>query len=123
MRDEQLGLAEVIAKVRDELSESLARGNQHPSIKFEYTAVEVDFEVAITNEGSAKGGVNVWVISTEGQAKHSNTQTHRIKVTMTPKGVGIDGALTTLTQDSAYAGALLKDSRSLTGPPERKKGP
>jgi hypothetical protein len=85
MSDKELGLAEVINKGRDEIVESVRLGRNHSSVKFEYTSVEVDFEVAVTNEAGGNGGIKVWVVSAEAQAKRSNTQTHRVKVVMTPR--------------------------------------
>jgi hypothetical protein len=84
MSDEKLGLAEVIAQVRHELTRSIAMGNSHSAVWFDYQNVEVEFEIAVAKEAGGGGGVNVWVISAQGQAKQSNTTTHRVKVSMKP---------------------------------------
>jgi hypothetical protein len=44
----------------------------------------MEFEVAIERERSAKGGLNIWVITLGGEGSRTQTQTHRLTVPLTP---------------------------------------
>lgn len=54
-------------------------------LQFELGDIELDFEVAITREARAEGGVRVWVINVGASGAVTATATHRVKVTLKPK--------------------------------------
>jgi hypothetical protein len=84
MANEEIGLAEMISTVREELIRALEKGRSDPVLRFEYTAVELDVEIAVTKARQGKAGLNVWVVSAEGQEARTNTHTHHVKVSLTP---------------------------------------
>ena len=79
-----IGLAETIAQVREELARAVGEGRSQKSVQFEDSAVELEFEVTVTDERQVGGGIKVWVASADGRASKSSGQTHRVKVSLRP---------------------------------------
>jgi hypothetical protein len=57
-------------------------------VKFRAGPVELEFQVSVSRVTSGEGGVRVYVISLGGKREHAATETHRIKVVLTPVGPG-----------------------------------
>jgi hypothetical protein len=88
MADEQakdVALADAVKALRNELAVALEAGKDE-KIKFEVGPIELEFEVAVSNEGGGSGGVKFWLISLEGKAAKTKTKTHTVKVKLNPKG-------------------------------------
>jgi len=83
--NDTVGLADAILAVREELNRAI-HGATRPDQKvgFLYKEVEIQLELAITREGSAKGGVKFWVVSGELSGSLKSANTHRIKVILDP---------------------------------------
>jgi hypothetical protein len=85
-------IALAIQSLRHELSQALTEG-EGQDLRFELGPVELEFQVEVSWEtgtkGSAKGGINIGIISLgeaagEAEAKRLKGKTHTIKLTLNP---------------------------------------
>lgn len=79
-----VGLGDTIIKVREELVRSFDQARATPELRFRYEAVELEFEITLTTETEAGGGLQVWVVNADGKRSRSHGQVNRIKVSLTP---------------------------------------
>jgi len=84
------GLAETIAALRSELAAALVEGQGH-QLQFRLGDVDIEFQVAITRDASADGGVRFGVISFGAKGRLANEATHRIALKMQPLMIKDDG--------------------------------
>jgi len=84
------GLAETIAALRSELATALSEGQGH-QLQFRLADVDIEFQVAITRDASADGGVRFRVISFGAKGRLADEATHRIALKMQPVQVRRDG--------------------------------
>ncbi|MFJ3788826.1 trypco2 family protein [Kitasatospora sp. NPDC090091] len=89
MRELEIGLADAVAAVRDELLEAAARGAGQ-DLAFTVGPVEMEFEVELRADVNAKGKFKVWAVTAEAGAGVSRGRTHRVSFTLTPRSA--DGA-------------------------------
>ncbi|GAA2781860.1 trypco2 family protein [Kitasatospora sp. CM 4170] len=89
MRELDIGLADAVAAVRDELLEAAARGTGQ-DLAFTVGPVEMEFEVELRADANAKGKFKVWAVTAEAGAGVSRGRTHRVSFTLTPRSA--DGA-------------------------------
>ncbi|GHB84903.1 hypothetical protein GCM10010347_64780 [Streptomyces cirratus] len=80
----EIGLADAVAAVRDELLEAAARGAGQ-EINFAVGPVEMEFEVELRADAKAKAGFRVWAVTAETEAGLSRGRTHRVSFTLTPR--------------------------------------
>jgi hypothetical protein len=80
----EIGLADAVAAVRDELLEAAARGVGQ-DIAFTVGPVDMEFEVELRADAKAKAGFRVWAVSVGGDAGLSRSRTHRVSLTLTPR--------------------------------------
>lgn len=79
-------LADAVAVVREELVEAAWRGRGQP-VGFVVGPIEMEFTVELRADVKAKAGFKAWVLaSAEVEAGVSRGRTHKVKVTVTPKG-------------------------------------
>jgi hypothetical protein len=79
-------LADAVAVVRAELLEAAGRGAGE-DVAFVVGPIELEFSVELRVDAKAKAGFKAWVVaSAELQAGVSRGRTHKVKVTLTPKG-------------------------------------
>jgi hypothetical protein len=83
-------LSSVLIKLREQLGLARAEG-ANKGTRFRLEDIEVELNVAVTDEGAAKGGVKFWVIDAGVDVKTSQVVTQKIKLKM--KLEGEDGAL------------------------------
>ncbi|GAA1151773.1 hypothetical protein F4556_004013 [Kitasatospora gansuensis] len=83
--DTGIELADAIEVVREQLAEAVARG-EGEAIRFGVDSVVVEFGVELKRDAKVKGGVKAWVFSADTEAGIARQRTHRITVTLTPKG-------------------------------------
>jgi Trypsin-co-occurring domain 2/Coenzyme PQQ synthesis protein D (PqqD) len=76
-------LSDTIAAVRRELSAALA-ADQGQSAQFRAGPVELEFEIAVTCTGDGQAGVQLSVLTLDGQSAPAGGTTQRIKVTLRP---------------------------------------
>ncbi|MEU9476767.1 trypco2 family protein [Streptomyces sp. NPDC048191] len=84
-------LSDMIRELRGQLTTALADGDGR-LVRFELGPVEVEATVAVTREAGADTKVRLWVVDASANDKYSQAQTQRIKLTLTPKAVPVDGA-------------------------------
>ena len=80
---ERIGLSDAIADLRSELTRAFEQGAEE-ALKFEIGAVDLELAIEVTVGGTAKAETKWWVISAGAEAKGERSNSHRIKLTMTP---------------------------------------
>jgi hypothetical protein len=85
MDNAAVGLADAIAALRRELTSALESGRGE-DIRFRLGPVELEFELDVTRELKAGGGVQFWVVSLDGSGQRSNSSRHHIKLSLQPVG-------------------------------------
>ncbi len=83
----EIELADAVAAVRDELVEAAARGVDE-QVGFVVGPIELEFGVELRRDAKAKLGFKAWVVSADAEAGVSRGRTHRVRVSLTPKGPG-----------------------------------
>ena len=78
-------MADAVAAVRDELLAAVVRGAD-AEISFVVGVIEVEFAVELRQDSSVQAGVKAWVVSAGGEMGRGQSETHRVKVSLTPKG-------------------------------------
>ncbi|MER7760181.1 trypco2 family protein [Streptomyces sp. NPDC097619] len=79
-----IGLADAVAAVRDELLEATARAAGQ-EISFVVGPVEMEFEVELRADARAKAGFRVWAVTADTEAGATRGRTHRVSFTLTPR--------------------------------------
>src|SRR5690349_9992229 len=79
-----VGLADAVEALRAELTVARVDGANQPLL-FEVGPVEVEFTAVIKKVGGGKAGFTIGVVTLGAEASVAQEQTHRIKVTLTPK--------------------------------------
>jgi hypothetical protein len=80
-------LAEAIAAVRRELRNAQDEGKDD-DIKFLVGPVEMEFQVALSKEGGGNAKVKVYVLELGASAAATRSETHSVRITMTPHAEG-----------------------------------
>ena len=83
MPNELIGLAEMVAALRDELVK-VTDDAAHESLRFAVGPVELEVQVQVTRETTGQGGLKLWVISADIASKAQTATTHRVKLALTP---------------------------------------
>jgi hypothetical protein len=78
-----VGLAEAIATVRGELERAIAEGAEE-ALAFRPGPIEMEFQVTFSKTGSTEAGVRAWVVSAGAKGQLSSSETHRLKLSLTP---------------------------------------
>ena len=81
--DGGIGLADAISQVREELEVAIAAG-AGSKLAFRAESVELEFEVALERVVGGDAGVRVWVVSVGAKGELSRSQTHRVKLVLSP---------------------------------------
>ncbi len=76
-------LAQVIAAVRDQLSQAQKEGAE-AGLHFRVGPVELEFEVAVSYTGGGEAGVKLYVVTLGAKGEVTSGSTHRITVTLQP---------------------------------------
>jgi hypothetical protein len=85
----RIGLSDAIIDLRGQLTRALDQGAGE-ALKFAVGAVELELEIELAVEATAKAETKWWVVSAGGETKGGRSSTHRIKLTLTPKLDGRD---------------------------------
>lgn len=83
-------LADTIKALRTQLTKAMEEG-RGADLLFELSAINVEFEVTVTKDAGADGGVRFGVISFGAKGGTANTDKQRITLTMQPVVVNADG--------------------------------
>jgi hypothetical protein len=86
----QVGLAEVLGLLRDELDAAQRVGQGH-QFRFEITGAEVELLVEVVREGGLEGSVVLGVVSVSGKGEASRSNTHRISLKLAIKDAALGG--------------------------------
>ncbi|MFF4396241.1 trypco2 family protein [Streptomyces sp. NPDC001480] len=76
-----LGLAETIAALREELTEAVAAGSD-ADFQFGLGQVQLEFSVGITREASGTGRAKFWVLELGGDGAYRREEVQRITVVL-----------------------------------------
>ena len=82
--EQLVGLADAVDALRYELTAARELGENDPLL-FEVGPVEVEFTAVVKRGGGGKAGFTIGVVTFGAQGSLANEQTHRVKVTLTPK--------------------------------------
>ncbi|WP_251061832.1 MULTISPECIES: trypco2 family protein [unclassified Streptomyces] len=80
-RTDGLGLADMVAALRDELADAQRRA-EGETLRFGIADVEVEATVQITRSAAGRAGVQFWVVQAGGEMARGNATTHRIKLNL-----------------------------------------
>lgn len=80
-------LSDAIQNLRSELLAAM-QGDASEALRFRLGPIEMELEVEVTREASAKGGLKWWLIEAGGEAKRGSSSTHRIKLVLEPITAG-----------------------------------
>lgn len=86
---DQIGLAEAIRKVREELMNARQEG-EGKDLRFRLGEVQLEFQVQLTREGAGDVGVKLWVVSVGAKGGVTSADTHSVSVSLVPQ-VHVDG--------------------------------
>jgi hypothetical protein len=92
---EEIGLGEVIRALRAELQEAMSEG-EGSAIRFEATAVELEFNVGITRSADGKAGIRFWVLELGGGGSYASERVQSVKLSLQP--VSADGTRVKIAQ-------------------------
>jgi hypothetical protein len=82
--DQLIGLSDAVDALRRELTAARQSGQGQPTL-FEVGPVEIELSVVVKKSGSGRAGVNIGVVTIGGGGGLAREQTHRVKITLTPK--------------------------------------
>lgn len=86
MGDEDRGgipLAATLSHLRRELAESMATARGE-ALRFRIENLEVELTVTVGRDAEGGAGVTFWVIDASGKVTSSQSNTHRLKLTLAP---------------------------------------
>jgi len=93
----ELALAEAIGQLRREIGSAMQSARDEP-LQFMLGPVELELQVQLATKGGVKGEAKWVVVSFGADASAERTQTHKVKLTLTPKVEGRDIAVGDKTQ-------------------------
>ena len=96
----EIGLADAVTAVREELTRAAAQGAGE-DWQFSVGPVQMEFEVELRADARAKGGFRVWAVTADAEAGVARARTHRISFTLTPRRTdGTDARIGVDTSDA-----------------------
>jgi hypothetical protein len=79
----KIGLKDAIEALRSELSESILV-SEGKEVRFEVGEIEMEFQIAIEQATTAKGGIKFWVVEMGGDVSDKTSTVHKIKIPLKP---------------------------------------
>jgi Trypsin-co-occurring domain 2 len=79
-----ISLTEAIESLRRDLRQALTKAE--PDIVFTPGQIELELSVSFTKEGSAGGGIKVYVFDFSAEAKGTQSDSHKVKITLQVSG-------------------------------------
>lgn len=92
-------LAQMLQTLRTELQRSMIGARTEP-LKLRVEKVELELQIAVTQEGSAGAGIRFWVLSAEARGGSKYQNTHTFKLTLQPTTAEGTQALVGDTEDA-----------------------
>jgi hypothetical protein len=79
----RIELKDAVEALRIELSESILV-SEGKEVRFEVGEIEMEFQVAIEQANTAKGGIKFWVVEMGGDLSNKTSTVHKIKIPLKP---------------------------------------
>ncbi|MEV5350533.1 trypco2 family protein [Streptomyces achromogenes] len=83
-RPGEIGLADAVAAIREELLAAAESGNGQ-ELQFTVGPVDLEFTVVLRTDATVKSGFRAWVLSADAEAGLGRERTQRIALTLTPR--------------------------------------
>lgn len=93
---DKIGLVETVEKLRAELAEAVEKGRD-AEIQFPVGSIQLEFNVVVSRDVEAKGGLQFWIVSFGGGAKEGEQVTHKVVINL-ESPVGPDGVPVQVTR-------------------------
>ena len=77
------GLAATVRALRAELTEAMSEGREQ-DLLFELGDINLEFQVAVSKDAAAEGGVRFWVVTLGAKGSMATSATHRLALTLRP---------------------------------------
>jgi hypothetical protein len=86
---EGVEIADAVAVLRAELVRAAqeGEGTEH-DLSFDLGDIEMEFQLELTVDASARGGFRAWVVSGDLDGRLSRRALHRVKLTLSPRTKG-----------------------------------
>jgi hypothetical protein len=81
--DVEIPLADAVRALRRELQEAIRRADGE-DLQFALGPIELELQLSLSRQMGGEAGVAFWVIKLGGKAGRSQTETHRVKLSLTP---------------------------------------
>ena len=78
---EKIGLVETIDALRSELAEAVKKA-QGQDIQFPIGSVQLEFQVGVTRDVEAKGGVKFWVLELGASGSYANESVQKVTLNL-----------------------------------------
>ncbi|MGW6980508.1 trypco2 family protein [Streptomyces sp. NPDC054932] len=82
-RSGEIGLADAVAAIREELQTATANGAGQ-ELQFTVGPVNLEFTVVLRTDATVKSGFRAWVVSADAEAGLGRERTQHIALTLTP---------------------------------------
>jgi Trypsin-co-occurring domain 2 len=79
----EIGLAEVVRALRAELEIATSEG-EGQEIRFEATAVDLEFNVGVKKSKEGKAGIRFWVVELGGGGAYASESIQTVKLSLQP---------------------------------------
>ena len=90
MDKQNIGLAEMIGKLREELQEAQQEG-QGKALKFAVDAVDLELQVTVSRDIEGGGGVKFWVYNAEAKGSMGSETVQTLRLKLKPESAGGGG--------------------------------
>lgn len=94
----RIPLAKMLGQLRQELVDAKAEG-EGKDLKFVVKDIEIELQIATTQEKAGGVGIKFWVVSADGTLKDSSVQTQKVKLKLEPRQGPNDEPLQVSDQD------------------------
>jgi Trypsin-co-occurring domain 2 len=81
--DTEIGLAEMIESLREELQASIESG-QDKLVAFDVDKVELELKIALSRKAKGEAGVAFWVVKAGASGEAGRDTTHTFKLSLSP---------------------------------------
>jgi Trypsin-co-occurring domain 2 len=79
----RIGLKDAIEALRLELSESILV-SEGKEVRFEVGEIEMEFQVAVEQTATGKGGIKFWVVELGAEMSDKSSMIHKVKIPLKP---------------------------------------
>ncbi len=90
MTDQRIALATAVEALRLELQQAMDQG-VGKTLRFDVEALELELQVAATQEGSGNVGIRWWLVEAETDLHRARTTTQTVRLTLRPTVEGPGG--------------------------------